>query len=47
MMAGEADREHRTRVIAIVAILISLTAIALEIAYTIGAYVLDVVHQIP
>ena len=37
---------HRARVVAIVAVVLALAAIALELAYIVGAFVLGVVHRV-
>ena len=46
MARDPAGLDQRSRLIAIVAIIVALSAIALELAYTVGAFVLGVVHRV-
>jgi hypothetical protein len=46
MAHDPAGLDQRSRLIAIVAIIVALAAIALELVYTVGAYVLGVVHRV-
>jgi hypothetical protein len=41
------ETERRSRLVAILAIGIALTAVALELAYLVGVFVMGVVRQIP
>lgn len=47
MARGISRTDLDPRVIAVVAMLVALSAIALEIAYAIGNFVTGVVHQLP